>query len=323
MAVTERSGHLRGAKSIPRKGIAAGWGWRHTFVDAWREWSRNWLALLFLLPSTLLVVAVTFYPIVYAVQVSLYDTLYLKTTRFLGLRHYVRFLQDPAGWNNVIRSLVYTFGSLAIAIPFGLVLALLLNMPIRCRVLFRTLIIVPWIVSQIVTGLLWGWLLNPQFGPVNFFIREWFGAPFDFLGNAGSAMPTLILTNVWRSFPYPMLLLLAALQTVPDQLHEAAKVDGANVWQRFWKITLPLIRNTLLITIIMLSLHYFNMITLPFILTGGGPVGATDVLSLRVYREAFAFYHMGFASAVAVYIFIFNIVFSLLYIKILRTEAYS
>jgi multiple sugar transport system permease protein len=288
----------------------------------WRQWSRNWLALLFLVPSILLVVSVTFYPIIYAVRVSLYDTFYLKTTKFIGLRHYLKFLQDPAGWNNVVSSLVYTFGSLAIAIPFGLALALLLNMPIRCRVLFRTLIIVPWIVSQIVTALLWGWLLNPQFGPVNFFIREWFGAPFDFLGNAGSAMPTLILTNVWRSFAYPMLLLLAALQTVPEQLHEAAKVDGANVWQRFWKITLPLIRNTLLITVIMLSLHYFNMITLPFILTGGGPVGATDVLSLRVYREAFAFYHMGFASAVAVYIFIFNIVFSLLYIKILRTEAH-
>jgi ABC-type sugar transport system permease subunit len=119
-------------------------------------------------------------------------------------------------------------------------------------------------------------------------------------------MPTLILTNVWRSFPYPMLLLLAALQTVPDEMHEAARVDGANAWQGFWRITLPLIRNTLLITIIMLSLHYFNMITLPFILTGGGPVGVTDVLSLRVYREAFSFYHMGLASAVAVYIFIFN-----------------
>jgi len=313
---------LSAAKSITGKGTAAGWGWRGSVAEVWRQWSRNWLALLFLVPVILLVVAVTFYPIVYAIGISLYETFYLKTTKFIGLHHYVKFLQDPAGRNNVLCSLMYTFGSLAIAIPFGLGLALLLNMPIRYRVLFRTLIIVPWIVSQIVTALLWGWLLNPQFGPVNFFIREWFGAPFDFLGNAGSAMPTMILTNVWRSFPYPMLLLLAALQTVPEQLQEAAKVDGANVWQRFWKITFPLIRNTLLITVIMLSLLYFNMITLPFILTGGGPVGATDVLSLRVYREAFAFYHTGFASAVAVYIFIFNIVFSLLYIKILRTEAY-
>ncbi len=279
------------------------------------------MPLLFLLPSLVVVIAVTFYPIVYAIRVSLYQTSYLKMLKFFGVGHYVKFLQETLGWHNVLNSMVYTFGSLAVALPLGMILALMLNHDIRFRALFRTLIIVPWIISQIVTGLLWGWLLNPQFGPVNYFIREWFGAPFDFLGQTSSAMPTLIMTNVWRSFPYPMLLLLAALQTVPEEFYEAAKVDGATALQRFWKVTLPLIRNTLLITTIMLSLHYFNMITLPFILTGGGPVGATDVMSLRVYREAFSFYHMGLASAIAVYIFAFNIVFSLIYIKILRTEA--
>lgn len=287
-----------------------------------REWRRNWMALLFLLPSLVVVIAVTFYPIAYAIRVSLYQTSYLKVVKFFGVGHYLKFLQETVGWHNVLNSMVYTFGSLAVALPLGMILALMLNHDIRFRVLFRTLIIVPWIISQIVTALLWGWLLNPQFGPVNYFIREWFGGPFDFLGQATSAMPTLIMTNVWRSFPYPMLLLLAALQTVPEEFYEAAKVDGATAFQRFWKITLPMIRNTLLITTIMLSLHYFNMITLPFILTGGGPVGATDVMSLRVYREAFSFYHMGLASAIAVCIFAFNIVFSLLYIKILRTEAY-
>lgn len=287
----------------------------------WKEWSRNRVALLFLLPSVLMVLAVTFYPIVYALVVSLHDTVYLNTTKFIAFQSYLKFLQDPLGRTNIVNSLVFTFGSMIVAMPFGLLLALLLNRQVRFRVLFRTLIIIPWIVSQLVTGLLWGWLMNPQFGPINFFIREWFGAPFDFLGQATSAMPSLILANVWQSFPYPMLLLLAALQTVPDDLHEAAKVDGATAWQRFWRITLPMIRSTALITTIMLSLHYFNMVTLPFILTGGGPVGATDVMSLRVYREAFSFYHMGFASAVAVYIFIFNIVFSILYVKILRNES--
>lgn len=288
----------------------------------WSRWYRVRLAYFFLLPTILLVAAITFYPALHAIRVSLHDTTFLNLTRFAGLKHYVRFLQDPLGQANILNSLVYTFGSLLVALPFGMLLALLLNQPIRCRVLFRTVIIVPWIVSQIVTALLWGWLLSPQFGPVNFFIRTWFGAPFDFLGQTGAAMPTLILTNVWRSFPYPMLLLLAALQTIPEEMYEAARVDGAAAWQRFWRITLPLIRNTLLITTIMLSLHYFNMITLPLILTGGGPVGVTDVLSLRVYREAFNFYHLGLASAVAVYIFIFNIAFSLLYIKILRAKPH-
>jgi multiple sugar transport system permease protein len=282
---------------------------------------RVGLAYLFLLPTLLLVLAITFYPALHAMRVSLYDTNFLNLTKFVGLKHYIRFLQDPLGRANILNSLVYTFGSLVLALPFGMVLALLLNRPIRCRVLFRTLIIVPWIVSQIVTALLWGWLLNVQYGPVSFFVRTWFGAPFDFLGQTSAAMPTLIVANVWRSFPYPMLLLLAALQTVPAEMYEAARVDCASGWQQFWQITVPLIRNTVLITTIMLSLHYFNMVTLPMILTGGGPVGVTDVLSLRVYREAFNFYHMGLASAVAVYIFLFNIVFSLVYIKILRSKA--
>ena len=288
----------------------------------WSRWRQARLAYLFLLPTLLLVVAITFYPALHAIRVSLYDTNFLNLTRFAGLKHYARFLQDPLGRANILNSFIYTFGSLMVALPFGMLLAVLLNRPLRCRVLFRTLIIIPWIVSQIVTALLWGWLLNSQYGPVNFFIRTWFGAPFDFLGQARAAMPTLILANVWRSFPYPMLLLLAALQTIPEEMYEAAMVDGATGWQRFWRITIPLIRNTLLITTIMLTLHYFNMVTLPMILTGGGPVGVTDVLSLRVYREAFSFYHMGLASAVAVYIFLFNIVFSLFYIKILRAKPH-
>ncbi|MCL4531854.1 MAG: sugar ABC transporter permease [Actinobacteria bacterium] len=309
------------AEAVSKKPIQAGMKSRSRLGQMWKEWSRNKVALAFLLPSVLMVLAVTFYPIVYALLVSLHDTVFLNTTKFIAIQNYLRFLQDPLGRTNIINSLVFTFGSLIVAVPFGLLLALLLNRQIRFRVLFRTLIIIPWIVSQLVTGLLWGWLMNPQFGPIDFFIRQWFGAPFDFLGQATSAMPSMILANVWESFPYPMLLLLAALQTVPEDLHEAAKVDGATAWQRFWRITLPMIHNTLLITTIMLSLHYFNMVTLPLILTGGGPVGATDVMSLRVFREAFSFYHMGFASAVAVYIFIFNIVFSILYIRILRSES--
>lgn len=296
-------------------------GWTNRLREVLKQWSRNRVALLFLLPSILLVLAVTFYPIAYAIRVSLFDTVYLNTTKFAGLQSYLKFLQDPTGRANMVNSVVYTFGSLAVAIPFGLGLALILNRPIKYRVFFRTVIIVPWIVSQIVTALVWGWLMNPQYGPIDYFIRQWFGAPFNFLGQPISAMPSLILANVWQSFPYPMLLLLAALQTVPEELYEAAKVDGAVAWQRFALITLPMIRSTALITIIMLSLRYFNMVTLPFILTGGGPVNATALMSIRVYQEAFSFFHVGFASAVAVYIFIFNLVFSVLYIKILRTES--
>lgn len=282
---------------------------------------KNSMALGFLLPAVIVVLLVTFLPIMSAIRISLYDTSYLERTDFVGLNHYRDYLRDSTGRQNILTSLLYVFGSLALALPFGVFLATLLHRNLKFRSLFRTLIILPWIVSQLITALLWSWLINPHYGPINHFIQLWFGPPIDFLIQPTTAMPTLILVNVWRSFPYPMLLTLAALQTIPDELLDAAKVDGASAWTRFWRITLPLIQNTLLITIIMLSLHYFNMVTLPLILTGGGPLGLTEVISLRVYREAFNFYHIGYGSAIAIYILLFNILFSLLYIKILRTEA--
>jgi multiple sugar transport system permease protein len=133
-------------------------------------------------------------------------------------------------------------------------------------------------------------------------------------------MATLVAANVWRSFPLPTLLFLAALQAVPQDMLDAAVVDGATGLRRFWYVIFPVIRNTALIAFILLTLHYFNMVTLPLVLTGGGPVGATDVMTLRIFREGFSFYRLDIASAVAMVVFALNIVFSLVYVKILRAE---
>lgn len=286
-----------------------------------RRVARDRLAYLFLAPALLLVLLVTIYPLAQALVTSLYDTQFLARTGFAGIGHYRALLADPEGRASIRRSFEYVFGSLALALPLGLLLAVVLNRPLRFRTLFRTIAVLPWIVSQLVVALMWGWVINPQYGPVNYWVQLWLGSPVDLLGQPPTAMPTLILVNVWRSFPYPMLLILAALQGVPGELLEAATVDGASRRVRFWRVVFPMIRNTVLVATIMLGVHYFNMITLPFVLTGGGPLGATDVMSLRVYREAFQFHHVGFASAIAVYMFAFNVLFSLVYIRVLRTEG--
>lgn len=276
------------------------------------------LPLLFLAPSLLFVLAISVYPIVYAIYVSLHDTVYLRLTAFVGLKHYVAFLTSSSGQNNILRSLIYVAGSLLLAMPLGVFLAVLLNREIRFRTIYRTLLVIPWVISQVVTALTWGWMVNAQFGPVPFLLSQFFGIRVDLL-SPELAMVTLITANVWQSFPYPMLLTLAALQTVPAEIKEAALVDGAGLWARFWRITVPLISSTILITLIMLTLHYFNMVTLPLVLTGGGPVSTTETLSLRAFLEGFQFNRYGFASAIAVYIFLFNVACSLLYIKILRS----
>ena len=183
-------------------------------------------------------------------------------------------------------------------------------------------LVLPWVISQVITALLWKWILNIQFGLTRLVTDALGLLPIDFVGEFETAMPTLILVNVWRTFPFAMLLLLAALQTVPRELHEAAEIDGAGAWSRFRHVTLPLIKSTVLVVAIMLSLSYFNHVDLPLILTGGGPLGETRILALAAYEEAFVLNKMGYGSAIAVVVFAVNILLSLVYLRLLRTERH-
>ena len=154
-------------------------------------------------------------------------------------------------------------GSTALAIPIGLGLALLLHMKIRLRAVFRMVLVLPWVISQVITALLWKWILNIQFG-LSRLVTDALGLlPVDFVGEFETAMPTLILVNVWRTFPFAMLLLLAALQTVPRELHEAAEIDGAGACPRLRHVHVSAHQVDVLVVAIMLSLSYFNHIDLP------------------------------------------------------------
>lgn len=275
-----------------------------------------------LLPALAVAMLVVFYPIVFALDLSLHETLFLKKGAFIGLEHYAAFFGSVEGWQILKNSLVLVLGSTALAIPIGLGLALLLHMKIRLRAVFRMVLVLPWVISQVITALLWKWILNIQFG-LSRLVTDALGLlPVDFVGEFETAMPTLILVNVWRTFPFAMLLLLAALQTVPRELHEAAEIDGAGAWSRFRHVTLPLIKSTVLVVAIMLSLSYFNHIDLPLILTGGGPLGETRILALAAYEEAFVLNKMGYGSAIAMVVFAVNILLSLVYLKLLRTERH-
>jgi multiple sugar transport system permease protein len=275
-----------------------------------------------MLPAILLVTAISLYPILYAFRLSLFDTVYMNVTSFAGFRHYVAILGTAAGRANIANSLVYVFGSLIVVIPFSLLLAVLLNRRIQFRRTFRAIIVMPWVVSQTIAALLWRWCLNVDYGPIMDLAGRLHIQSIDLLSYSRSAMATLIGVNVWISYPYAVVLFLAALQTVPPEVYEAASVDGATGWIAFRRITLPLIQPTLLITAIVLTLLFFNMVTLILVFTGGGPFSATEVLSLRAFEEAFQFFRIGFGAAFSVVIFLFNVIFSLWYIKLLRTEAY-
>lgn len=278
---------------------------------------------LFMLPVLVLVTAVSLYPIVEAVRLSLHDTRYMEVQEYIGFEHYRTILDTARGRSNIEHSLIYVFSSLAILVPFSLLLATLLNRPVRFRRVFRTLILIPWVISQTIAGLLWRWVLDGSYGPFTDIIAQITGERPDILGYPRSAMAALVVVNIWLNYPYAVILFLAALQTIPRELYEAASIDGASSWLSFRKITLPLIKPTMMITAIILTLLFFNMVTLILTFTGGGPFSATEVLSLRAFKEAFQFFRIGLGAAFSVLIFVINIIFSLSYVKLLQTDVYN
>lgn len=277
--------------------------------------------LPYVLPCLILVSAISYVPIFMAVKVSLHETQNLQIRNFIGFDAYARLLEDPALLHNIVKSLVYMLSSLAISMAIGLALALALNRQRPFTQAFRTIVIAPWLISQAVAAVLWMWLLNSAYGPIPYLIRRLFHLEsVTLIESVELAMPLVVLVNVWISYPLATVLLLAALQTIPAELHEAAQIDGAGRWTCFRRVTLPLLYGTVLSTSILLTLQFFNMVTLIYVMTGGGPLGATEVLSVRVFQEAFVNYKLGYASAIAMVIFLLNVVFSMAYIRVLRSD---
>jgi ABC-type sugar transport system permease subunit len=279
------------------------------------------LGFAFLAPALLLILFSTGIPIVTAARTSLYATNYAKLGNFVGFEHYKSILFSSEGWYRIFNSVVYVLLSLLLVIPAGVGGAVLLNRKIRGRSLWRTLIVIPWILSQTVSALLWKWLLNANFGPVVYVIMALTGQQIDFLNSPLTARFMVTVANAWNTIPIVLILNLAALQTIPEELYEAAKVDGSKGIHSLVRITLPLILPTIMTTIIMQSMEYFNMVTLIYVMTSGGPFSATETMSVKAFKEGFDYWHMGLGSAYSIIIFALNMVFSTFYIRLLKGKS--
>lgn len=273
---------------------------------------------LFFLPSLLLVGLVSFVPLGYALAQSFFRSKYFAIGRFAGIQNYIDLFTGDNGVGRLINTIIFVAGSLAIAMPLGIALALALNTKIWCRDLLRSILFLPWLISTLVAAMLWSWLLNAQFGPVAAAAAA-LGISFPSLFTSPSlAMPTVVAVSAWYSYPLVMVFVLAALQTIPADLYEAAQIDGANALQRFAVITLPLIKNTILVSLVLTSLAAFNGVTLLFVMTGGGPIGRTETIALKVLQEGTKFYRMGLASAGSIVLFALNLAVTVAYAKVLR-----
>lgn len=277
-------------------------------------------AVIFLAPALLLIFCFTIIPIAEAVYTSFHATRYAVVGEFVGIDNYISVMTENEGWKNIINSIEYVVLSLLLALPIGVAIGSLLNRKIKGIAILRTLIVIPWILSQTVTALLWGWLLNGNYGLVTYWVYLLTGQKIDLFSTAILAKILVVVVNVWNTVPVIIILTIAALQTISPDLIEAAKVDGASRRTIYFKITLPMIKPTMATALVMQSIEYFNMVTLIYVLTAGGPFNETQTLSLAAYQNGFDYWHMDIAAAYSILIFVLNIVFSLCYVRILKAK---
>jgi len=267
-------------------------------------WStESTLAYLLLLPAIAVLIAFMLYPIVYVFLMSLYKTNRIgNLVKFIGMGNFKNLFSRREFWEVTIRSVIWTVLAVSAKTLTGLLIALLLNVNFKGRKIARTLVILPWASSVPVSAMLWQWTYNYDFGLLNYTLKItglWKNPPH-WLAYPLPAFFANLYVDIWIGIPFMALVFLAGLQSIPPNLYEAAEVDGANIWQRFYRITLPLLKPVLLIATLLSALWTFNDFNVIYILTKGGPVNSTDILITFIYKYAFSFLKFGPAAAMAV-----------------------
>ena len=275
-----------------------------------------WLGVMLIAPTMLVFCGVIVYPLASALYLSVFSV-YTPTLQghFVGLANYVELIGSVAFWHALRANMIWTAGTLLLQFVVGIGMALLLNESIVFRSLARALVLFPYFVSTVVAVLIWRWLFNDLYGILNHLVMRAgvVDMPVDWLGMMPNAMASVIVVGAWKYFPFVVITVLARLQTIPLHLYEAARIDGAGPVARFIDVTLPQLREVLLIVVLLRAIWDFKEFDLLYLLTGGGPVDATQTLPLLVYQQAFALNDMGRASAVAVLMLIVLLVFMALY----------
>jgi multiple sugar transport system permease protein len=285
---------------------------------------KRLLPYLLLAPAIIALLVFVVVPVGFSLYLSLTNAELLRFDQreVIGLGNYERLLARNVFWESLYNTLVYTAGSVVLSFGMGLFTALLLNENFRFRGIARTMISIPWAVPWLVTTTIWYVMFNPQMGPINEVLKDLgliqTGVPW--LYQNRTAMIAIIIVTAWRIFPTATLLILAGLQSIVPDLYEAAKVDGANTWQRFRYITLPSLRSVNLVVIVLLTITAFKLFTVAWTLTQGGPGTATTVLSVYTYQEAFMSNRLGRASALATLSVLVSSVLVIVYFLLIGRE---
>jgi multiple sugar transport system permease protein len=281
--------------------------------------NKIWEIILFIGPSLLLLLIFTVLPVITSLFLSItdfnaYSFLDWSKTNIVWIQNFIDVLHDDLFWKAVFNTFYAFILAYPLTIFFSLLFAFLLNREeTYFKNFFRLLIYLPSVTSTIAIAVVWSWILNPQYGLLNWFLGLFGIPPQEWLSNTRWAMLAVVALVVWKAIGPNMLLFIAGLQGIPEELYESAEIDGANRWQQFWYITLPGLRPVLLFVSVMLGIGYLQLFEEPYMLTGGGPLNSTLSIVLYLYQKGFKAFEFGYASSVAFILFI--MIFGLTYIQ--------
>lgn len=280
------------------------------------------LGYAYLVPVAVCLGGTVVVPILKAIQMSLYHHVLIKPQeyRFIGLGNYARLIQDDVFWLSLWNSAVWVFGSVGFQFLGGFAAALLLHQAFTGRALVRTITLLPWVIPGVVVALVWEYVYQPNYGLLNdlLFRLGWLHERVAWLSDPRLAMPAVIATNIWRGVPFFAIMLLAGLQAIPDELYEAARVDGASVIQRFWHITLPFLRPIIVVATATRIIWTFNYADLIFVMTSGGPANATQITSTYTLLQAYSNLDFGYAATLSVVLLVIMLSFTIVYLRVTR-----
>ncbi len=287
-------------------------------------WDRH-TPFLMLLPAVLAVLVVSVYPTLRTVGMSFFDkSLLSKEEPFVGLANYAEAFSKTELWLYICNTLFFAIVSLVLGVALAMYVAVKLIKPLPGKGFFRAMFLTPWVTPPLVASFTWRILFSENFSPINSILLRlgWISRPISFLnstdvflGFLSIPLLMLVIINVWSIFPFLMVMFIAGLQTVPEELYEAATMDGAGKMTKFWKITVPCIRPVIAVSILLELIWQFNNFNISYMVTSGGPLGRTKLLAVEVYQQAFTNFRYGYASAVSVIMMLVAAIPAVLYVR--------
>ena len=279
-------------------------------------------SLLLLLPTFAILTFTVLYPLLRGIYLSFPSYSLVNLTAgvpWVGLDNFKTLLSSPAFFEVWITTIIFVIGSVAGQFLLGFITAIVLNQSIISRNLFRGVLLTPWVVPTVVSALLWKWIFNQQYGMFNYILNSLGIIPnfIAWIGDPQTALFSVILANIWKGFPFHMIVLLAALQTIPTDIVEAAVIDGATALQRFRYITLPYLRYIIMIDLLISIIWTFQSFTTIWTMTEGGPITATTTLAISIYRTAFQAFDMGMGAAIGTIWLVVMMIFSVLFVRVI------